>query len=112
MHVHVVFVSSSWDSGALVTCSDSLLALIFRTCILLEKLYLMFSVVAVGDISLHDPAHNVTIVIIGRDYRYTSLNNISPAVHDSATLHKFLYKLCILHFVWSGWNQQQKSTDK
>ena len=58
-HRHVIVV-------ALVICSDSLLALIFRTCILLEKLYLMFAVVAVGDISLHDPAHYVTIVITGR----------------------------------------------
>ena len=46
---------------ALVICSDSLLALIFRTCILLEKLYLIFTVVTMGDMSLHDPAHNVTI---------------------------------------------------
>ena len=77
----------------------------------------MFAVVAMGDLSLHDPAHYVTSVITGRDYRYSSMTPLKTWLYiDSTTLHtwknSFIKFNVYLHFVWSEWNPATKSTDK
>ena len=78
---------------ALVTCIDSLLALIFRTCILL------LSYVCCGCCGWCEPAWpspHVTSVIIGRDYRYSSMTYFKTWLHiDSTTLHTWKIPLYI-----------------